>query len=154
MLMAAFLAMVAAPEVAMAQGDRTQGVWLAADLQASAADEAWGRLSLRNGTLSFRSMNGLTGWEVTLADTRRIQSSKTGSKALEIESASGQVRTVAILDSRMLVDSPRKAMQAISLARLAVPVETQRLAVADVRADQPAPAGLAKIVRLDGGQIR
>ena len=61
--------------------------------------------------VSFRSVDGRQGWDLLLADTNRVQQSKTHSKAVEIESVTGQVYVVSILDSQMLVDSPRRAMR-------------------------------------------
>lgn len=152
-LMVALLALVAAPSVARADGERKTAVWLAADLKDGApTGESWGRLSLRNGLLSFRSMNGLKGWDVDLADAQAIQTSKSGAKGLVIETRSGQVYAVAILDSQMLVDSPRKALQLISSARLTAPSEATRLAEAS--GDPVQAANSVKVARLDRGQVR
>ena len=158
------LLLAAAPSVAQAAdgGDRAVGVWLAtSDPQASAGGGSWGRLVLQDGTLTFRSMNGLKGWAVDLTDARRIEISKTSAKALEIESLSGETFYVAILNGQMLMDSPRKALQVINRAMLNVPAESVRLAAnaprrgpADEPAAAPAPASSAKVVRVDGGQIR
>ncbi len=152
-VVAGVLAVVATPTLAAAEGDRVVAVWMASDLSSGIGGESWGRLVLRDGMVSFRSVDGRQGWDLLLADTNRVQQSKTHSKAVEIESVTGQVYVVSILDSQMLVDSPRRAMRMISGARQAVPAVT-RLAAAEAGTAQLALADSAKVVRFEGGPIR
>lgn len=130
MVLVGMSAVTALPSVAVAQAvDPTRGTWMAASSnEASLAGRGWGRLTLADGVLAFQSPNDQ--WRLTLSEIKRIAASKNLSKALEVESASGQIYYIAILDSRMTMTSPGKAAQTIQRAvRVAPAPPTTRPAV-------------------------
>jgi len=126
----AVVALLTVPGVAQAQG-ASSGLWMATSSnQASLAGNDFGRLSLANGMLSFETTK--FGWRLALADVKRIVPSKLVSNALEVESVTGQVYFVAILDGQLTMTSPGKAAQMIQRAVKTAPaiVTPVRTAVA------------------------
>jgi hypothetical protein len=146
------------PSLARAAGEPapSKAVWMAAvDQQATQSGHAFGKLSLEGGLLSFRSLNGNKGWQLAIADTKRIEASKQLDKAFEIESVSGEVFYVVILDTTLVTDSPRQALQVLSRAMKASAGDPRRLTTnGAINGPAATPAGSTKVVRLDGGQIR
>lgn len=136
--LALVLATVASSVTAQAQSrDTSRAFWMAASSnQAVLAGNTWGRLSLLDGVLTFQSSN--YNWRLALSEIKRIESSKEASHAFEIESASGQLYYVGILDNTMTMASPGKAVQLIQRA---------------VR-EAPAPAGQPTMVASGGGGPR
>jgi hypothetical protein len=74
----------------------------------------FGRLSIADGVLTFDSTS--FDWRLPLSEIKRVGESKRAEKALEIESISGQVYFVAILNGQLVPGSPVKALQAIQRA--------------------------------------
>ena len=81
------------------------------DAAPSFPGRSWGRLGLQDGVLRFDSSD--YAWRVALSDLKRVEQSKAAPRALEIETFAGTTHFVAILDARLLADSPRKAIQLI-----------------------------------------
>ena len=110
----AVVALLAVPGMAQAQ-DASRGLWMATSSnQASLAGNDFGRLSVANGMLSFQSAN--YEWRLALADVKRVSPSKQVSDALEVESVTGQVFYIGILNGQLTLTSPGKAAQVIQRA--------------------------------------
>lgn len=110
----AVVALLSVPGVAQAQ-DASRGIWMATSSnQASLAGNDFGRLAVANGVLSFESAK--YEWRLALTDVKRVSSSKQLANALEVESVTGQVFYVAILDGQLVTMSPGKAALAIQRA--------------------------------------
>ncbi len=100
------------PQTSVHAADAAPTFWMAASNSApSFPGRSWGRLSLHNGVLRFDSSE--YEWRVALSDIKRVAQSKAAPRALEIETFAGTTHFVAILDARLLADSPRKALQLI-----------------------------------------
>lgn len=114
----------AMPAAAQAQTPApSRGLWLAHSANEASFNGATGRLTMADGVLAFQS----TGyeWRVPLSEIKRVDSSKNLSNALEIESASGKLFYIGILDSMMLRMSPGKAVQSIQRAVRVAPAPVQ-----------------------------
>ena len=86
--------------------------WMAAsNSEPSFPGRTWGRLSLQDGALRFYSSDH--EWRVALSDIKRVEPSKAAPRALEIETVAGATHFVAILDAKLLPNSPHKAMPLI-----------------------------------------
>ena len=110
----AVVALLAVPGMAQAQ-DASRGLWMATSSnEASLAGNDFGRLSMANGMLSFQSSKN--EWRLALADVKRVSSSKQVSDALEVESVTGQVFYIGILNGQLTLTSPGKAVQMIQRA--------------------------------------
>ena len=126
-LKVAFVALLTVPGVAQAQ-NASRGLWMATSSnEASLAGNDFGRLSMADGMLSFQSTK--SEWRLALADVRRVSTSKQVSDALEVESVTGQVFYVGILNGQLSLTSPGKAAQMIQRA-----VKTAPAAAIPVRA--------------------
>jgi hypothetical protein len=78
-----------------------------------------GLLTLRDGTLTFKADNGLGGWEIQMADVKRIAVSEGYGKwsyAIELESLTGEKEYVAIMDGQLLMASPKKVVKVLEEA--------------------------------------
>lgn len=108
------LAVSAVPAFAQLSAER-RGLWMATSASESIlAGRGFGRLTLVNGTLAYDSRN--FEWRLALSDIKRISASKQLSDAIEIETVTGQVYFVGILDSQLTRMSPGKAVQAMQHA--------------------------------------
>ena len=86
--------------------------WMAAsNSEPSFTGRTWGRLTVQEGELRFDSND--YDWRVALSDIKRVDQSKAAPRALEVETFAGATHFIAILDARMMADSPRKAIQVI-----------------------------------------
>lgn len=133
-LKVAFVALLTVPGVAQAQ-NASRGLWMATSSnEASLAGNDFGRLSMANGMLSFQSTK--SEWRLALADVRRVSTSKQVSDALEVESVTGQVFYIGILNGQLSLASPGKAAQMIQRA-----VKTAPAAATPVRATLAAAGG-------------
>lgn len=123
---AGLLVVAAIPAIAQAQNQAPpRGVWLAASSnQASLSGNTWGRLTMVEGVLAFESSN--FEWRLALSEIKRVAASKELSNALEVESVTGQVYFVGILDSRITMTAPSKAVQAIKRAVRVAPTVPAR----------------------------
>jgi len=112
------------PAVAQAQNQAPlRGLWMAASSnQASLSGNTWGRLRLVDGVLAFQSSN--FEWQLALSEIKHIAVSKNLSNALEVESVTGQVFFVGILDGQMTMTSPGKAVQMIQRAVRTAPASS------------------------------
>lgn len=130
----AVVALLTVPGVAQAQ-NASSGLWMATSSnQASLAGNDFGRLVMGNGMLSFEATK--FEWRLALADVKRIAPSKLVSNTLEVESVTGKVYFVAILDGQLTMTSPGKAAQMIQRA-----VKTAPAAATPVRATLAAAGG-------------
>lgn len=99
-------------------------VWMAINADhSSAGASAWGRLSVMNGTLTFHGSRG--DWTTPLANVRRITPIKDSQHAFAIETMSGDVLRLSILDQRMLAVSPKKTIQMLQRAVREAPAARQ-----------------------------
>lgn len=120
LLKVAVVALLTFPGVARAQTDASRGLWMAASSsEASLAGRDFGRLTMTNGVLAFKSSS--YEWSLTLPEIKRIAVSKTIANALEVESLSGQVHYVGILNGQLTMTSPAKAVQLIQRALKTAP---------------------------------
>lgn len=107
--------MLASPLAAGAQnGDASSFTWLAASSSEPTIAATWGRLTMKNGVLMFRSSDA--EWEVAVNEIKRAAVSPSSDHLIVIELADGSVRYVAIIGTSMLVESPRKTLDAIHRA--------------------------------------
>jgi hypothetical protein len=104
---------VGLPTSADAQS-KNEGTWLAAAAQSPAGASSWGRLTLRDGMLTFASNRA--EWQKPLNEIKRIAESSRADRTIEIETYSGETLFVSILGQQMVTESPRKAMQIIERA--------------------------------------
>jgi len=113
------LALAAFPAQAGAQtADR--GLWMATSAdKAALAGHGFGRLTLVDGVLSYQS--GSFEWRLALCDIKRVSASKRVSDAIEVESVTGQVYFVGILDAKLTMASPGKAVQMLQRAVRSTP---------------------------------
>lgn len=127
----ALLATASVPSIAGAEqnGDRATKTWMAAsNTEPSFAPGAWGRLSLVDGELRFQSTN--YDWSLALSDIKRLSVSRIADRAFEVETYTGDVYFVAVLDGQMLTDSPRKAVGALQRAVREAPATSRQTLVA------------------------
>jgi len=110
----AVTAVLGCPGTASADDPPTQRVWLAADAGHSTAGPAWGRLVIKDGMLTFHG--SLADWTTPLSEIARVSRVKGSDHRIEIETMSGDVLRISILDAAMLPVSPKKAMQLIQRA--------------------------------------
>jgi hypothetical protein len=78
-----------------------------------------GTLELRDGVLHFRADNQRVAWSIALSDVKDITRSEgyaEDSKAVLIESLSGERLYVAMLDKHFLFDSPKKVLKTLGEA--------------------------------------
>jgi hypothetical protein len=109
----ALTAVLALPGDARADDTPSQ-VWMAINAdQSGGGSAAWGRLSVRNGMLTFHGTQA--DWKTPLAKIRRITPIK-GSHVFAIETMSGDVLRLAILNQQLLAVSPKKTMQVLQRA--------------------------------------
>ena len=120
-VLAGVLALTAMPSLAQAQGaEGARTSWMAASSNiASLTGHTWGRLTMTEGALAFRSAN--YEWSLPLTEIKRISSSKDLASAFEIESVTGERYYVGILDGQMMMSSPGRAMQMIQRAARVAP---------------------------------
>ena len=103
-----------APRAAAQSNDLSSFTWLAASSGEPTIGATWGRLIMKDGVLAFRSTD--TEWDVPVSEIKRAVVSAQSDKLLVIERNDGAVHYVAIIGSSMLVDSPRKTLDAIQRA--------------------------------------
>lgn len=129
-LFLAILTIGALPSLSLAQAvPAPRDVWMAASAtEATLSGRGFGRLVLEGGVLTFEST--ALDWRMPLSEIKRVVESKRGGKALEIESVSGQLYFVAILDGQLVTSSPGKALQSIQRAVKATPPAPVRAAAA------------------------
>jgi hypothetical protein len=129
-LLIAILAIASAPSVLLAQAvPAPRDLWMALSAtESTLSGRDFGRLSIENGVLAFDS-NDLR-WRMPLSEVKRVVESKRAGKALEIESVSGKVYFVAILNGQLMASSPAKALQAIQRAVKTAPAAPARAAAA------------------------
>lgn len=119
----------AAPSLSQAQTPAPRDLWMAASAtDATLWGRGFGRLFIEDGVLAFDSSG--FDWRLPLAEIKRISESKRAEKAIEIESVSGQVYFVAILNGQLVAGSPTKALQAIQRAVKTAPAAPARTAAA------------------------
>jgi hypothetical protein len=106
------------------------GFWLAASTYASSdSGNQWGRLVLKNGTLTYHGARG--EWKTPLAEIKRVSAVKGSEHLFEIETVSGRVLRLSIIGQQMVAESPKKAMRAIQRAvRTAPPAQRSTAAAA------------------------
>ena len=92
--------------------DAPRGIWLAGLGEQASTGANWGRLMLRDGVLTFSSST--TEWRLSVADIKRASIGP--SDQLVVETLTGAVHYLTILDARMTADSPRDALKIIQKA--------------------------------------
>lgn len=93
-------------------GDTPLGLWMtASSSDTTLTGRFWGRLILEDGDLRFESPN--YKWRVALSQIKRVDQSKAVPRALEVETFTGAMHFIAILDAKLTAESPRKAIQMI-----------------------------------------
>jgi len=103
--------LVVTPSIAHA-ADPAPIVWMAASSsEPSLTGRSWGRLTVQDGELRFHSND--YDWRVALSDIKRVDQSNAAPRALEVETFAAATHFIAILDAKMMADSPRKAIQMI-----------------------------------------
>ncbi len=112
---------IAAPQMALAQASElARPLWLATSAdEASLAGTGHGRLAIDEGQLAYDSI--AFSWRLPLSEIKRIAASKLVSNALEVESFAGERYFVGILDGRLTMTSPGKAVHMIQRAVKAAP---------------------------------
>lgn len=131
LLIAAALAVVLGlPSLASAD-EPIQGQWLAAITDGNAAKAEWGRLVLRDGSLTFHGAR--VDWHAPVSEIKRVSAVRDADRVFEIETVSGDRLVLSILGQQMLKESPKKAMQLIQrAAREAAPSTTLTVASAQL----------------------
>ncbi len=110
----AVVALLTVPGLAQAQ-DAPRGLWMATSSnEASLAGSDFGRLAMANGMLTFQSAK--YEWRLALGDVKRVSASKQVADALEVESVTGEVFYIGILNGQLSMTAPGKAAQAIQRA--------------------------------------
>jgi hypothetical protein len=104
----------ATPLQAAQTAENQQGIWMASSSTEPAVGTNWGRLSLRDGVLAFGSPQ--QEWQIPIAAIKRVSISAESDRLIVIEDADSRVYYVAILDGKLLVSSPRKALDFIRRA--------------------------------------
>ncbi len=122
----AFAMILGVPAGSAAQGKAAFGTWLASAVDAPAG--TWGRLTLKEGVLTFASTN--MEWQKPLGDITRVAESRRADRALEIEAQNGEVLLVSILGPQMMTESPRRAIQIIERAVREAPAVRRTAAAA------------------------
>lgn len=115
------------PTVAAAQGKTAQGTWLAAAAETGTTGSSWGRLTVKDGMLTFAA-TGIE-WQRPLTEIKRVSESSRIDRAIEIEAVNGDKLLLSILGQQMIVESPRKALQILERAVREAPA-TARTAMA------------------------
>ena len=127
-----FMGVLAVPAL-VASAEAPRATWMAEWLQASPAENSAsaperdgrtiGVLKLRDGKLSFDEQVGQAGWTIELASLKRVviadddaSTSLRAGRGLVIESNTGEVFVVAILEPNMTVGSPKKVLATIDRA--------------------------------------
>lgn len=134
------LAVAGLPSLAHAQSTTPfRGSWMATSATESMlSGRGFGRLTLVEGVLAYQSPG--FEWHLELAEIVRIGTSRQVPNALEIESVTGQVYFVGILDGQLTMTSPGKAVRAIERAVRTAP--------------SPAPAPSRATATAAGGSVR
>lgn len=131
MALVALLATASVPSIAAAEqnGDRVMKTWMAASNTApSFALGAWGRLSLMEGDLRFESAD--YEWSLSLSDIKRLDVSRIADGAFEVETYTGGVFFVSVLNAQMQTDSPGKAVGMLQRAVREAPATSRQTLVA------------------------
>jgi hypothetical protein len=100
------------------RGDAPMLVWMAASNRQPLVGHNWGRLTMKDGVLTFHGADD-EAWQMAIADIRRVAVSAESDKLLVIETVRDERFFVAIAGIKMVVSSPRKALDAIQSARRA-----------------------------------
>lgn len=130
LIAAALTAVIGLPRLASAD-EPVQGQWLAAIAEGHGAKAEWGRLILKDGSLSF--LGARDDWHAPVSDITRITVARDTERTFKIETVSGDVVVLAILGPQMLKESPKKAIQLIQRAvREAAPSTTLTVASAQL----------------------
>lgn len=114
-ILAVAILAAATPSVSQAQDAEARGVWMATSASdAILSGRGFGRLAIDEGALVYSSPG--FSWLLPLTEIKRVAGSRQVSDALEVESTSGQVYFVAILNGQLTSSAPGKAVQTIQRA--------------------------------------
>lgn len=113
------IALVPQPAEAAAQ-DAPRGIWLASLGARGGVD--WGRLVLEDGVLTFASPK--TEWRIEMPAIKRAAVEPVD--RLVVETVTGEIYYLTILDARMQADSPRPALKIIQRALQASTARRER----------------------------
>ncbi|MFM8536002.1 MAG: hypothetical protein ACKOEC_20885 [Acidimicrobiia bacterium] len=109
-----FLGVLAVPTM-LAAAQAPKGTWMAEWLRPNTNERTMGVLILRDGKVSFAQDVGDVGWEVELADVKRVTPSKDG-RAVLIQTASGEEYVTAVMDPSMTRIQPKRVVSVIEQA--------------------------------------
>lgn len=109
-----FLGVLAVPAL-LAQAESPRGTWMAEWLRPQTAERTMGVLTLRDGKLSFSEQVGQVGWEVDLANVKRVAPANDG-RALSVQTVSGEEYVSVIMDASMTRTSPKKVLTVLERA--------------------------------------
>lgn len=114
-VLAVAILLTAAPSVSLAQINPARGLWMATSTtESTLSGRGFGRLAVVDDALAYQSPG--FDWRLPLSDIKRVAVSKQVPNALEVESVSGKVYYVGILDSKLMMAAPGKALQMIQRA--------------------------------------
>lgn len=92
----------------LASAESPRGMWMAEWIRPQVAERAIGVLTLRDGKLSFAEQAGGTGWEVELANVRRV--GQLNARSLVVVTDRGEEYVAAIMDPSLTRISPKKVV--------------------------------------------
>jgi hypothetical protein len=104
---------VLAVPVALAAAQSPRAMWMAEWLRSRAVERTIGVLSLRDGRLSFTEAAGHAEWSIDVASVKRVSNN---SRTMTIESSSGEIYVMTIMDSNLMPGSPKKVVAMIESA--------------------------------------
>ncbi len=123
-ILVAILFTAVAPAAAQAQGSASVPVWMATSAESGPlVGRGFGRLTIVGNMLAYQSPR--FQWSLPLSEIKRVAPSKAMSNALEVESVTGAVYYVSILNGQLMATSPGKAAQVIQRAVQTAPAPIQ-----------------------------
>jgi hypothetical protein len=102
------------PSASASNDDPAKGYWLVSTAVPTSNEVIWGRLVVKDGSLTFFAPRG--EWTTPLAAIKRIARVKGSDRSFEIETVNGDMLRVAVLGPQLLPASPKKAIQVIQRA--------------------------------------
>jgi hypothetical protein len=109
-----FFAVLSVPTL-IASAESPRAMWLVEWIRPSLAERTIGVLTMRDGKLTFSEQVGQAGWELDLANVKRV-AAVNGGRALAITSHSGEEFVTLIMDPSLMPQSPKRAMSTIERA--------------------------------------
>ena len=122
---------VLAVPAALAAAESPRAIWMAEWINATAErlvghsaqrdGRTIGVLKLREGRLSFAEVSGQAEWSIDVASVKRVSNTpstslRAGSRTMTIESSTGEIYVMSIMDSNLTQGSPKKVIATIDRA--------------------------------------